>query len=569
MIASSESGCVAVDDALVEKRGMLGPGEIFMVDTAEKVILNNHQVKERLAVRHPYGDWWRERVVPIDPLQLEPGPRGLPEAFHSASADQLRRRQLAFGYTHEDEIAVLRPMVMRGQEPVGSMGDDTPPAVLSRVTRPLFHHFRQKFAQVTNPAIDPLRERLVMSLRTLIGRRGNLLTEAPEVTRLLELPGPILTPPTFHELQRLDPRHYPSIILRTVWSVQSGPGALEEQLERLCDEAEEAVRQGAVLVILYDGDLNALRAPIPSLLATSAVHQRLLSAGLRLNASILVASGEPREVHHFACLLGYGADAIYPYLAFDTVAEMLESGGKQLAGLTLEAARRNFTDAIAKGLLKILARMGISVLSSYRGGQVFEILGLSDELVDRYFPGTPNSLGGVSLNELAAAKVSWHQQAFAMQTDAATKLASQGFYKFKKDGEAHRFSPAIIRALQRFVAELEPRLRDSDPLLAEVPASYKIFSDLATARPQVEPTLRGTPGSVATPAQNNLAPRDLLGFVRHRVPIEPERVEPVADILARFTTGAMSHGSLSSEAHETLAIALNRLGAALQLGRGR
>ena len=552
VIASSEAGCVHINEADVEKRGMLGPGEIFVVDIQEKVLLNNHQLKERLASHHPYGDWWRERVVPVDPATLEPNPRGLLEAFHSASPDQLRRRQLAFGYNHEDEITVLRPMVTKGQEPVGSMGDDTPPAVLSRLVRPLFHNFRQRFAQVTNPAIDPLRERLVMSLRTLIGRRANVLTEAPEVTRLLELPGPILTPRTFHMIQKLDPRQYPTIILRTVWPVQSGPEALEIHLERLCQEAEEAVRQGAVVVVLYDGDVNALRAPIPSLLATSAVHQRLIKAGLRLNASIIVASGEPREVHHFACLLGYGADAIYPYLAFDTVAEMFEHGGKQMVGLKVEEGYKNFVEAVAKGLFKILARMGISVLSSYRGGQVFEVLGLSDELVNRYFPGTPTALGGVSLRELAATKATWHQQAFALQTDANTKLGSQGFYKYKKDGEAHRFSPQVIKALQRFVNEMAPSLVSRpDPWNAEVPASYLEFARV-----------------VRSEGSSNLSPRDLLDFVRHRAPIALDRVEPVEGILARFSTGAMSHGSLSSEAHETLAVALNRLGASSNSGEG-
>lgn len=555
VIASSEAGCVNIDDSAVVKKGMLGPGEMFVIDTKKKEIYSNHQIKQQVSESQPYGEFLKDRLTVVDPKQFDPTARQrLGEPGEPTGREGLHRRQIAFGYNNEDEITVLRPMMTKGQEPVGSMGDDTPPAVISRVGRPLFHYFRQRFAQVTNPPIDPLREQLVMSLRTLLGRRANVLTEEPEVTRLLEFPGPILTPASFHHINNLSPKLFPIIVLRSVWPVQSGPNALEERLERLCGEAEEAVRQGAVFVVIYDGGVNAFRAPIPSLLITSAVHHRLVRAGLRLQASVIVASGEPREVHHFACLLGYGADAIYPFLAFDTIDQMLHDGGKQFEGLTQAAAHQNFVTALEKGLQKIMAKMGISVLSSYRAGQVFEALGLDESLVTRYFPNTASPLGGSRLEELAFDQAQWHLQAFAdeLSDPAACKLGSYGFYKYKRDGEAHRFTPALVKALHTVVKAAEQMLRpDSDPFLtlAQGVPHYQEYAKLAQSQP---PT----------------ALRDLLDFVQHRPGVPLEEVEPLQSIVSRFSTGAMSFGSLSSEAHETLSKALNRLGAASNCGEG-
>ncbi len=559
VIASSEAGCVAFDDALVTKRGMLGPGEIFLVDTAEKKVLTNHEVKEQMSKRRPFKEWLAERVTVI-PEEIVGG--GGEEAFLARSRaihldgprgkDGLHRRQIAFGYNNEDEIAVLRPMITNGTEPVGSMGDDTPPAVLSKVCRPLFHYFRQRFAQVTNPPIDPLREQLVMSLRTHIGRRANVLTEEPEVTRLIEVPGPIISPQIYRYLMGLNPKQYPSLVLRTIWPVQSGPGALEQALESLCQEAEDAVRQGAVLIVLYDGGVNAFRAPIPSLLVTSALHHRLVKAGLRLKASIVVASGEPREVHHFACLLGYGADAIYPFLAFETIADMVETGGKQMQGLTVPQAQDNFVTAVEKGLLKIMAKMGISVLSSYRAGQVFEALGLHQSVVERYFPNTASLLGGARLDEIAGKMAEWHTAAFANETVTDGKLASYGFYKYKRGGEAHRVTPGLVKALHKVVKAGEKALAGGANPFEVMRTSVEGYAEYANLAHEQDP----------------VSIRDLLGFVRHRQAVPLAEVEPIEAIVARFSTGAMSHGSLSAEAHETLSEAMNRIGASSNCGEG-
>lgn len=543
VVAASEAGCVQLDDAQVVKRGMLGPGEILLVDTQEQKLLTNHDIKERLSRRHPYHDWLAQRVVPLPAEALRNVEAALDPLQGPIKLDKrqvLLARQRVFGYTHEDEVTVLRPMISSGQEPVGSMGDDTPPAVLSRIQRPLFHFFRQRFAQVTNPAIDPLREQMVMSVRTLLGRRPNVLTEAPEVTRLLELPGPILSSGAFEHLLNQNPRHFPNIVLRPVWPVQSGSQALEQCLELICDEAEQAVRHGANIVVLYDGDVNPFRAPIPSLLVTSAVHHRLVATGLRLSASIVVASGEPREVHHFACLLGYGADAIYPYLALETIQDIREAG---------EDSQLNFIRAVEKGLLKIMAKMGISLLSSYRAGQVFEILGLDQQLVERYFPNTPSVLGGARLEEIARDISTWHQQAY--ESESPSKLSSYGFYKYKKDGEAHRFAPAVVKAMHQMVQAGSQALKSqANP--------FEVFAH----------EVPGYDAYLASLALSPISLRDLLGFVQHRQPLELDQVESLQSIVRRFSTGAMSHGSLSLEAHETLARALNQLGACSNSGEG-
>ncbi|MFN8610763.1 MAG: glutamate synthase large subunit, partial [Vulcanimicrobiota bacterium] len=535
VVASSEAGCVKLDEHLVEKRGMLGPGEIIAIDLNERRWVSNHELKEQLAQRHPYGQLMAQREVSLPDQEVQDS------WLETPSKETLHRRQLAFGFNHEDEIAVLKPMMASGSEPIGSMGDDTPPAAISPTIRPLFHYFRQRFAQVTNPPIDPLREKLVMSLRTWVGRRANVLTEEMEVCRLVDLPGPVLSTSEFRRLMSLSPRWLPHIVLHCVWSPQSGPRALEERLELLCNEAEEAVRQGASMVVLYDGGVNAFRAPIPSLLATSAVHHRLMEAGLRLNATLIVVSGEPREVHHFACLLGYGAGAIFPYLALDTIAALAPERAAE--------AQTKFIAAIHTGLLKIMAKMGISVLSSYRAGQVFESLGLDQRLVERYFPDTPAWLGGLSLDQLALRQASWHQQAFA-QAEPTSAHAGPGFYKFKKDGERHRFSPLVIKALHQILEKVA---------LTPVENPYQKYRGGLDGYDDYVQTLRD---------QGRVGLRDLLDFVRHRPRRELSEVEPLEAIVARFSTGAMSHGSLSSEAHETLSVALNRLGAASNCGEG-
>lgn len=554
VVSASEAGVLSFEDRQVVKKGQLGPGEILVVDLQKGRVLNNHQVKTELAALRPYGEFNRKRVhiVPEETFYGSPVARDSLLAGPAAK-DVLHRRQLAFGYNHEDEIAVLRPMITQGMEPIGSMGDDTPPAPLSAIDRPLFHCFRQRFAQVTNPAIDSIRESVVMSLRTLLGRRANILVESPENTHLFEVPGPVLTRAAFEYLHTLDPIQHPAIVLRTLYPVHGGEEALEAALDSLCREGEEAVRQGASMIILYDGEVNPFRAPIPSLLATSALHQHLTEQGLRLKASLIVASGEPREVHHFACLMGYGADAIYPFLALETITRMVQEGGRGMEELTPLDAQRNFIHSVEKGLLKIMAKMGISLLSSYRGAQVFEALGLSERLVDRYFPGTASTLGGRGLKGVAEVQRRWHHRAYGEQTgETLERLASHGFYKYKKGGELHRLSPPRIKILHKLLKAGEDLLKeqpDSDPydVLPEGPEGFLDFARESAAL---------------------IGLRDLLDFVRHRQPLPLDSVESARSIVARFSTGAMSHGSLSAEAHETLAIAMNRLGGASNSGEG-
>lgn len=554
VVSASEHGVLDFQGRRVLKTGQLGPGELMVIDTQECKLYDNHSIKGKIAERRPFASFNAERIELIDKELFYGEPRSRDSLLAGPAAkDVLHRRQVVFGYNNEDEITVLRPMIIEAAEPVGSMGDDTPPSVLSEQNRPLFHSFRQQFAQVTNPAMDPIREELVMSLRTLLGRKANVLVTAVEPTELFELPGPILSRAAFEFLHTHNPVRYPAIVLRTLYAVHGGDQALAQALEKLCREAEEAVLQGASLLVLYDGEVNPFRAPIPSVLAVSALHHHLVDRGLRLKASLVVASGEPREVHHFACLLGYGADAVYPFLALETIAEMVRTGGRQMAGLDTHQAQLNFIKAVEKGLRKIMAKMGIALLASYRGAQVFEILGLDEGLVAKYFPGTVSVLGGRTLADIADRQKRLHFQAYGETAiETVERLSSFGFYKPKKDGERHRFTPARSK-------ELQALLRAG----AEVLESASAVSPFEALPHGPEGFLEFSQG-----AESPIALRDLMNFVCHRPSLPLEEVEPLRDIVSRFSTGAMSHGSLSAEAHETLAVALNRLGAMSNSGEG-
>ncbi len=555
VVCASETGTVDLSAHRIVKAGQLGPGEILVVDIEQKRLLSNHELKDEVSRRHPYGSFnqTRVRAVPEDVFYGEPkSERSLLSG--PAQKQELHRRLLVFGYSHEEQVTVVRPMAVGGIEPIGSMGDDTPPAALSALDRPFFHFFRQRFAQVTNPPIDPIREALVMSLRTQLGTKANILVEEAEQTNALEIPGPILSRAAFEYLHSLDPLLYPAIALRSIYPVEGGQQALSETLDSLCREAEDAVRQGASLVVLYDGEVNAFRAPIPSLLAVSAVHRHLIDKGLRLKASLVLASGEPREVHHFACLLGYGADAIYPFLALESIAEDVAAGGRHFQDLTVSTAQQNYIRAIEKGLMKIMAKMGIALLSSYRGAQTFETLGLDRQLVERYFPETSCMLGGVGLKEIADHQKRNHHIAFHEQLgETLDRLASHGFYKYKKGGETHRYTPPSIRELQECV-------RAGERLLLENPSADP-FKILPTGP-------KGFLDFAAQVGQPKSALRDLLDFVRHRPPLGLEQVEPLSAIVARFSTGAMSLGALSPESHRDLASAMNRIGAVSNSGEG-
>jgi glutamate synthase (ferredoxin) len=544
--AASEAGAVAVDDARVRAKGKLGPGQMIAVDTARGLFFEDGQIKAELAARRPYGRWVRENIRRLAADRRPPPVVG--------GQPSLITEQAAFGYTSEELVMVIRPMAEGGTEAVGSMGDDTPAAVLSRKPRPLFGYFRQRFAEVTNPPIDPLREALVMSLRVRLGARGNFLAETPEQARLLELDTPFLTDADLAALQA-DPG-LKAVTLSTLFAAAEGAPGLERALARLCAEAEGAVRAGAQALILSDRGVDPAHTFIPSLLAVGAVHYHLLRAGLRVYTDLVVESGEPREVHHFACLIGYGAAAINPYLALATIRHR-------------PSAIRNYLHAAEHGLLKIMSKMGISTVDAYGGAQIFEIVGLSRTVVEKYFAGTPSHLEGLGLDGIAQIVLRWHEAAFPPSPsgrgaggEGQPALDSPGFYKFKRSGELHAFNPAIVHALHeavKFPGALNGRWRDGY-------AAYRRYSELQHDRAPVDVRdvldLSPLPAGDVSPEAKRSGEEP---GVREKSSSE---VEPAAAIVHRFSTAAMSHGALSKEAHETMAIAMNRLGAWSNSGEG-
>jgi len=541
VIAGSEAGIVPIDEARVQLKGKLGPGQALVVDTERGLVMRDLQVKGELAVRKPYGAWVRRGI-----RKLETADR------RSQTADGERRstvsgllaQQAAFGYTSEELVLVLRPMIEAGAEAIGSMGDDTPTAALSAKPRPLFGYFRQRFAEVTNPPIDPLREQLVMSLKVQLGARRNFLAETAAQAELLELDTPFLTAAGLAQL-RAD-SHLRPVTLSTLFPARDGAAGLQSALDALRRQAEAEVRAGAEVLILSDRGVDADHTFIPSLLALSAVHHHLLRCDLRTRVDFVVESGEPRDVHHFACLIGFGAAAIHPYLALATALE-LDRG----ANPPDEVIHR-YLHAAEHGLLKIMSKMGISTVDAYCGAQTFEIIGLSDAVVAEHFAGTPAHLGGLDLAGIASIVGRWHQSAFAGEKPT---LDSPGFYKFKRNGELHAFSPQIVHALHEAVRGFDKPNQPGalNGRWAEGYAAYKRYSALQHNREAIDP-------------------RDLLEIVPLPSPLERgaggEGVESARAIVRRFSTAAMSHGALSKEAHETMAIAMNRLGAWSNSGEG-
>ncbi len=515
VILASEAGVIDLPPEQVLRRGRLQPGRMFLVDTEEGRIVEDAEVKKEIVNRWPYRKWLAGNVFTFDELpQVDPSPP-LPD-------EELRRLQRAFGYTDEDLRLILEPMAKDGKEPTGSMGQDAPLAALSDRAPSLFDYFHQLFAQVTNPPIDPIREAMVMSLATSIGPDGNTFDETPEHCYRLSLPGPLLTNEhmarlkVMRSLGAFDPK-----VLSLTYR-----GSLEDAVERLCDAAVAAVETGADILILSDRGVDARHLPIPALLAVSAVHQRLVKQGIRRHTGLLVETAEAREVHHFALLIGFGAAAVCPWLALDTVAQA--PGGKGV---------QNFIKAVCDGLLKVMSKMGISTVQSYRGAQIFEAVGLERGLVDRHFGGTPSRLSGVGLVELDEEVRARHQRGFAAHEVVVPFTG--GVYQWRRQGERHKWTPDTIAALQKAA-----RLND-----AVLFAEYERLAD----EEDLDPTLL----------------RGLLEIDTSKSrPVPLEEVEPAEVIARRFVTGAMSFGSISAEAHETLAIAMNRLGAKSNSGEG-
>jgi len=530
VVLASEVGVIEVPPEDVRKKGRLQPGRMFLVDTVEHRIISDAEIKKSLAGRQPYAEWLREQQVQLNQL---------PEPWKVISSDQetLQRRQRACGYSEEDIKILLKPMATTGMEPLGSMGSDVPLACLSDRPQQLFSYFKQLFAQVTNPPIDPIREELVMSLISYIGTERNILNEAAENCHTLKIPHPILTNRDLEKLRHISSGDLLATTLPALFRASDGEAGLRHALGDLSSRAAHAVNLGYTLLIISDRGVDATYAPIPSLLAMAAVHNRLVQDKTRTQVGLIIESGEPREVMHFALLIGYGASAINPYLAFETIHDM-KRRGLLPDDLTGEYAEKNFIKAINKGLMKTFSKMGISTLQSYRGAQVFEAVGLNKSLVDAYFSGTASRVEGVGLDVLAREAQMKHAYAFQPLTESETDLVVGGQYQYREDGEYHLLNPATISKLQQAVRQNNP-------------ATFQEYTDLIDQQSKHLCTLRG-----------------LMQFKYADDPVPIEEVEPAKEIVKRFTTGAMSFGSISKEAHETLAIAMNRIGGMSNTGEG-
>ena len=524
VIMASEVGTLDVHLSNVIESGRVGPGEMIAVDTASGQFLRNDQIKERLAGRKPYSQWVEGNMRHLGAAGGDDQP--------PAVVGDLASAQVLHGYTREEIKQVLAPMASEGKEATGSMGDDTAPSVLTDHQRSLYTYFRQRFAQVTNPPIDSIRERVVMSLDTYLGRRHSVLEERPEAARLLHLRSPLLSDTAWATLMRSGGDDLRFATLDAVFSAEGGPEGLREALDDLCRAASAAVDGGHSALIITDRRSDEHRAPIPMLLAVSTVHHHLIRTGRRMRASLLAEAGDANDVHQLASLIGFGASAVYPYVALATVRELATTGGLGEGGEDGDRAVRVYLKACEAGLLKIMSKMGISTVASYHGAQIFEALGLGDEVIDRCFPGTTSRIGGIGLIELAQDVLERHQRAFS-----GGDLEAGGWYKFRRGADYHANEPPVWRALHKVVEEGGGK------------EAYRAYTDIIYNRP---PT----------------ALRDLLRYESDREPIDISEVESVENVLQRFQTGAMSLGALSREAHEDIARAMNRIGGLANTGEG-
>ncbi len=529
VIMASEVGVLDVPPESVVRKGRLQPGRMFLVDTAEGRIVGDRELKQRTATARPYRLWLNEHLISLD--SLPPAPTETRRERLS-----LLERQKAFGYTFEELQVLLGPMAKKGVEPLGSMGNDTPPAVLSDKSQLLYNYFKQLFAQVTNPPIDAIREELITATETTIGSEGNLLKPEPESCRLITLKTPILTNEELEKLRTLDRPGLKAVTIPILFALADGGTGLEKAIDQLCQQADRAVAEGASILILSDRGIDKEQAPIPALLAVSGLHHHLIRQGTRTRVGLVLESGEPREEHHYSVLIGYGAGAINPYLAYETLDEMIKEGF--LTGIDYDQAVANYNKAAVKGVVKAMSKMGISTIQSYRGAQIFEALGLNNSVVDKYFTWTPSRLGGIGLREIAREVAMRHERAVATRGIDRKTLDPGGYYKWRRDGEHHLFNPDSIHKLQQ----------------AARTGDYGIF--------------KGYSSSINHQTRRLATLRGLLEFKFTDEAMPIEEVEPVENILKRFKTGAMSYGAISQEAHECLAIAMNRIGGKSNTGEG-
>ena len=530
LVMASETGVLDIPPERVLFKERIHPGRMFMLDSAQGRLVDDTELKRDLAARQPYGEWLAANRFALDDLPEPAAPPPHPAA-------NLLAQQVTFGYTLEDLRMIMEPMADTGSEPVGSMGNDTPLAVLSDQSPLLFNYFKQLFAQVSNPPLDAIREELVTSLESTLGSEVNLFTETPEHCGMLAVKRPVLSNAELEKIRNIDLPRLKAKTIRTLFTRDENHSALKRALDRVCEEASQAIADGNTIIILSDRGVNAHQVPIPSLLAVAGVHHHLIRQGVRTKVGLVVESGEPREVAHLALLLGYGAGAVNPYLAFDTIADLVLARGGTDADC--EYAAQNYIKAADKGILKIMSKMGISTLGSYRGAQIFEAVGLNDEFIDAYFTWTPSRIGGIGIQEVEAESRKRHSAAYRQAAPAGSAdLAAGGYYQWRRDGEYHMWNPDTIAGLQHAV-----RANSFD--------TYQKFADHANETSRRLCAIRG-----------------LLDFKRADAPLPIDEVEPAREIVKRFATGAISLGSISREAHETMAIAMNRIGARSNTGEG-
>ena len=528
VIMASEAGVLPIAPERVASKGRLQPGRMFLIDTEQGRIIADEELKKKYTSAQPYREWLDKHHVLLADL---PEPSKDTEPSHR----KILQHQQAFGYTYEDLRLIVAPMAKDGVQPLGSMGTDTPLAVLSNKPQLLYNYFKQLFAQVTNPPIDPIREEIVTSTHTMAGARGGLLNPGPESCALIRLDQPILTNEELDKLRFINRPGFKSETLSILFTAAHGVQGLEAALEKVFDDADRAIKNGANILILSDRGVSAEMAPIPALLATAGLHHHLIRSGTRGKIGLVLESGEPREVHHFALLIGYGCSAINPYLAYETVEDVINEG--LLPGVDYKTGEKHFIKAAIKGVVKTMAKMGISTVQSYRGAQIFEAVGLNSEVVEKYFTWTPSRIEGIGLGVIAEEALSRHRRAFPRETVNA-ELEAGGQYQWRDSGEYHLFNPQTIHKLQTACRLGSEKI-------------YREYADLVNNQAKNLCTLRG-----------------LLDFKFAETAIPIEEVESVESIVKRFKTGAMSYGSISKEAHETLAVAMNRLGAKSNTGEG-
>ncbi len=530
VIMASEVGVLDIAPERILKKGRLQPGKMFLVSLEEGRIIDDAELKTKLASERPYAEWLTKNMLP-----LEDAPEG--EVAAPLSGDDLLTQQIAFGYTLEDQKYIIAPMAKNGEEALGSMGTDTPLAVLSNRPQPLYNYFQQLFAQVTNPPLDAIREEIVTSVKTVIGPEGNLLDPEPESCHLVSLDSPFIDNEQLAKFKALKDSALRATVIPTLFPANAGPSGLEAAMTGLFEAADRAIAIGAKVLILSDRGVDAANAPIPMLLAVAGVHNHLVREKLRTQVGLIVETADTREVHHYALLIGYGAGAINPYLALDTL-EQLRQEGYIEGNLDHHTAQKHYLKAIKKGVVKVMSKMGISTVQSYRGAQIFEAIGLAEDFIDHYFTKTASRIGGVGILEVGVETLANHERAFPGRDGGLHELNWGGQYQWRRDGEYHLFNPDTVFKLQHATRSGQQKV-------------FREYTSLVDDQSEHMATLRG-----------------LFEFKPDRQPVPIEEVEPVETLFKRFKTGAMSYGSISAEAHETLAIAMNRIGGKSNTGEG-